>query len=118
MGVISEVFAPPDESVVTGESSVSEGFRSTWRGKPTFVVILMPTFMVILRPVLGYFLISLAPEYEYSYPKHQVCFNEKFGKPVFGLQTRKNVKIQKKGSSENFGGLSNFRSNVRNLEKR
>ena len=28
-------------------------------------------------------MISLTPEYEYSYPKHQVCLNEKFWKPVF-----------------------------------
>ena len=25
----------------------------------------------------------LTPEYEYSYPKNQICFNEKFRKPVF-----------------------------------
>ena len=34
------------------------------------------------------------------------------------FKIRKNVKIQKNGSSENFGGTSNFRSNVQNPEKR
>ena len=32
----------------------------------------------------GYLLIFLSQEYEYSYPKHQCCFNEKFGKPLVG----------------------------------
>ena len=29
----------------------------------------------------------MTPEYEYSYLKDQVCFDEKFGKPAFGPQT-------------------------------
>ena len=35
-----------------------------------------------------YFLIFLTPEYEYSYSKDQLCFNEEIWKSVFGPQTQ------------------------------
>ena len=43
-------------------------------------------FLSILSVFRKYF-IFLAPEYWYSFSKHQVCFNKKFWKPAFGTQT-------------------------------
>ena len=55
----SLVFAPPRESVVTCVSVVSEVFATPGESLVTgdmrmFVVILMPTFVVIVRPSAGH----------------------------------------------------------------